>query len=68
MRPRPLLSYPCAALLWLSSARAEPANTLEPARVYDWLRHQFADDDDERDGAADRDEYRVSEAMVRASA
>ncbi|HKO94234.1 MAG TPA: hypothetical protein VJU61_23935 [Polyangiaceae bacterium] len=38
MRPRALLSYPCAALLWLSSGRAEPVNTLEPARVYDWLR------------------------------
>lgn len=44
LRPRPLLSYPCAALLWLSSARAEPANTLEPARVYDWLRrYEVAD-------------------------
>ena len=30
--------YACAALAWLPSARAEPADTLAPARVYDWLR------------------------------
>jgi hypothetical protein len=42
--------------------------SLTTAYVYDWLRRQSADDGDDRDGAADRDEYRVSEAMVRASA
>jgi hypothetical protein len=36
--PPALLFYPCAALFWLSSARAEPARPPEPARVYDWLR------------------------------
>lgn len=37
-RPPALLFYPCAALLWLSSARAEPARPPEAARPYDWLR------------------------------
>lgn len=46
LRLRALLFYPCAALFfygcaalfWLSIGRAEPASSLAPARVFDWLR------------------------------
>jgi hypothetical protein len=37
LRPH-ALPFSCAALFWLSSGHAEPANPREPARLYDWLR------------------------------